>query len=217
MRAVLGWVPQVEKDIVRWVTCDLHEPWLGDLLLASQSKEVAVPVLLAAFALLGLRRPRVALRSLVTCAAAWGLAMGLATILWATIDRPRPQKVFSTVLRTPEELATCEARPDALALRTGGSSRPSFPSRHGLTIGVFVTALWLASRPLGWIAAVWGLVAAVGRVYAGKHWPSDVLAGIVLGVAITWAVSRLLRRLVPPPPALATAPAGPAGAPRERG
>jgi undecaprenyl-diphosphatase len=186
---------RLERPLVDFFTCDLHRPWLEPILMASQSKYVAVPVLLGVIALLAWKRPRIALRALIACAAAWGIAMGLATILWLTIDRPRPSAAYDVVLRTPAELATCAEHPEALALRAQPSSHPSFPSRHGLTIGVFVTVLWLAWRPLGILSSFWGLLAAVGRVYAAKHWPSDVVVGVLLGVGIGWAVWRALPSL----------------------
>ena len=170
----------VDRDILHFVTCDLYAPWLDPILMRSQSKSVAVPVLLVTFAVLAVKWPR------------------RTSALWAIVDRPRPQRAYTVILRTSAELATCASQPDALALRSPGSKRPSFPSRHGLTIGVFVTALWLAWPPAGMLAAVWGLFAAVGRVYAGKHWPSDVLAGILLGIAITLLVWRFLPRLPGP-------------------
>lgn len=200
-----------EASFVRWFACEGHRPWLDALLLESQEKTVAVPLLLAVLLVLGIRRPRRALRALLTCAAGFGLAMGLASVLWFVIDRPRPPAVYEEHLRTEEEIATCESHPDALVLRKPPSGSPSFPSRHGLTIGVFATAVWLASWPVGVLAALYGLLAGVGRVYAAKHYPSDVVVGVLLGIAIallTWRlVPRVLGRwgraglvLDPPPP-----------------
>jgi len=65
----------------------------------------------------------------------------------------------------------------------GHSLRPGFPSTHAVVMG-FVTA-FLALGPADVLtAAALVLLSAVtgwGRVYAGAHFPSDVLAGWTLG------------------------------------
>ncbi|MEU0101260.1 phosphatase PAP2 family protein [Streptomyces sp. NPDC006267] len=69
----------------------------------------------------------------------------------------------------------------------------SFPSGHAASAAAFATGVALESR--GWGAAVAPVAAAVAasRVYTGVHYPSDVLAGAVLGVGAAFA----LRGLVP--------------------
>ncbi len=71
----------------------------------------------------------------------------------------------------------------------------SFPS--GDTALAFVIACFLGSmlprhlKPLPWIYA---LLIAYGRIYVGAHFPLDVLAGAVLGLA-SWKLScRVLER-----------------------
>jgi membrane-associated phospholipid phosphatase len=136
-------------------------------------------------------------------------------VLWQVVDRARPQEAYEVLLRTEAEHSTCAARPEALALRSGGSTSRSFPSRHALTAGVFVLVLWLVSWRLGATAVLYALAVCAQRLTSGKHWPSDLVAGLVLGLGVGWIAWRayppLARRLglpVAEPPAVA--PAGPA-------
>jgi membrane-associated phospholipid phosphatase len=118
---------------------------------------------------------------------AWILALAaLAGGLWYEIivhlvNRPRP--TVGEVLRVTEH---------------PGST--SFPSGHLIFITISAAVLMLCighrylprwARPIGW-AVVAGIAIAVGldRIYAGTHWPSDVLAGILIATAwLTLVVS----------------------------
>jgi membrane-associated phospholipid phosphatase len=122
---------------------------------------------------------------------AWFLALAaLAGGLWYEaivnlVNRPRP--VVGQVLRVTEH---------------PGST--SFPSGHIIFITISAAVLMLClghrylprwARPIGW-AVVAGIVLAVGldRIYAGTHWPSDVLAGLL--IAIAWLTSVVSLRRV---------------------
>ncbi|MFI7218235.1 phosphatase PAP2 family protein [Micromonospora maritima] len=78
----------------------------------------------------------------------------------------------------------------------------SFPSNHSTVAGALATGLVLAAPRLAGFAVPAGLLAAAARVLAGVHYPHDVVAGLILGAAITAAVVVLLapavRRLVGP-------------------
>ena len=83
----------------------------------------------------------------------------------------------------------------------------SFPSGHALNnaLGAAVFLLVLLPlvrrRALLWVAAVVvPLITAVSRVMLGVHWTSDVMAGLLLGVAVTAATAAAFlsrRRGVP--------------------
>jgi membrane-associated phospholipid phosphatase len=111
---------------------------------------------------------------------AWILALAaLAGGLWYEVivnlvNRPRP--AVGQILRITEH---------------PGST--SYPSGHliFITISAAVLMLCIGHRylprwaiPIGW-AVVAAIVIAVGldRIYAGTHWPSDVLAGILIATA----------------------------------
>jgi membrane-associated phospholipid phosphatase len=115
---------------------------------------------------------------------AWGTAL-VSTIVKAVMRRPRPADPSVQV---------------AVAKLAGSS----FPSGHTLAyVGVYGFLAYLAYtlvRPAALrrtlTAALCGLVALVGpsRVYAGHHWPTDVLASYFLGFSYLIGLTALYRR-----------------------
>lgn len=71
----------------------------------------------------------------------------------------------------------------------------SFPSDHATAVGAVAVGLWLVDRPLGRVAAALALLMAATRVYAGVHYPSDVLAGLLLGGLVAFGGAKPATRL----------------------
>lgn len=66
----------------------------------------------------------------------------------------------------------------------------SFPSDHAAGSFAFAVALFYAGRRDGWWALLFAAAVALARVYVGLHWPSDVLAGALIGtVCGLWVLS----------------------------
>ncbi len=69
---------------------------------------------------------------------------------------------------------------------------PSFPSGHAALLFLVATAMWQRDRRKGyWLFAGAGFV-AFARVYAGVHFPGDVLAGALLGIVSMIAARKAL-------------------------
>ncbi len=92
----------------------------------------------------------------------------------------------------------CYALPDgSFRQLVAVSNSGSLPSLHAANWFAAVTPLAVAAPAVG--PVLFGLAALAGltRVVAGVHWPSDVLAGALLGVAFgllaSWAVHACLR------------------------
>lgn len=69
----------------------------------------------------------------------------------------------------------------------------SFPSGHtGASFAAAAALFFVGSR--GWIpAAVLAALIGFSRLYLYVHYPTDVLAGALLGIAAGWAACRLFR------------------------
>ncbi|HEX5411616.1 MAG TPA: phosphatase PAP2 family protein [Terriglobia bacterium] len=60
----------------------------------------------------------------------------------------------------------------------------SFPSDHAVLDFCIATGLWMVSRRLGILAISYALLTNAPRIYAGTHFPTDVIAGAALGAAM---------------------------------
>jgi len=139
----------------------------------------AVPAYAAATLLLWLLdRPYAQARWKVACVSALmsaGLALVANQVIGHLWDRARP---FA-------------AHPAAVHLLSGRSSDPSFPSDHAAAAFAIAFAVYAVSRPAGAAFLAAATAIAVSRVAVGLHYPSDVLAGALIG----WAAAQVVVHL----------------------
>lgn len=165
-------MPTLRPDAMPWLVGILrYATWLGYGLV-----DIAVPVAMGAAAW-GRGDARGWRRGLLggSAVAAAGL---LDQVLKNLLCRARPSAAAAGAFFTG---FPCVPAPYALA---------SFPSGHATTVFAMATilSLWYPRWTAAWLA----LAAIVGwsRIALGSHFPSDVLAGAILGVAVTLAFSR---------------------------
>jgi undecaprenyl-diphosphatase len=71
----------------------------------------------------------------------------------------------------------------------------SFPSDHAALFFALATGLLFVSRRVGVLALVYTTVfVALPRIYLGVHYPTDILAGAAIGMAVAWASNVWLPR-----------------------
>lgn len=66
----------------------------------------------------------------------------------------------------------------------------SFPSGHAAFFFAFAAAIYFYNRRWGAWFFLAGALMAVSRVIAGTHYPSDIIGGMLIGVAVAYAVRR---------------------------
>ena len=168
-----GWLDVVDHPVSDALR-DVDSGLLG-LVSYLGGTEVYVPAALAGATLTWSRCRSLAVTWLVLTP----VSIGVNVLLKHAVDRPRP------------------ASPDT------GVSLASFPSGHTIhstiVLGLLVpTIVVLTRRPISaWIAAPITIALSFGvglsRVTLGAHWPTDVVAGYVVGLALLIGADLLIR------------------------
>lgn len=121
-----------------------------------------------------------------------GVAVAITHWLKQQVGRPRPVEIYPVLAALPGELG----RSSFDALRTSvlsGVDGRSFPSGHATAAFALATAFslrWPRAR------GVWfGMAAlvALSRVALGLHWPTDTIAGAMIGIGTVFCLAWVER------------------------
>ena len=166
----------MELAVLNWIQT-LRTGWLdGVMVSVSTLGDAGAVWIVLALVLLCFRKTR---RAGVTVALALVLDLIVCNgILKPLFDRVRP----CVVNPAAELLVRCPT--DA-----------SFPSGHTAASFAAVSALRAAGSRLWIPGLVLAVLIAVSRLYLYVHWPTDVLAGALLGWGLGYAARSLLHRM----------------------
>ncbi len=147
-----------------------HHDGVEDPLLVyiNASEALFVGTLLLIFLFANGERLRAWRRAALAAVLSAGVALAIAKVISEIVDRARPFVVD----------------PHGVHLFTGHAADPGFPSDHATGAFAVAMAIYLRNRLWGGIALVAAAVLSIGRVAIGVHFPSDVLAGAVLGCGV---------------------------------
>lgn len=113
--------------------------------------------------------PETALRFLLAGLVAFALELPLYKLIKNGVKRDRPCEVLRTVQR-----------------RIVPSDRFSFPSGHTAAAVVMATLVSCFIPVLALPAFAWALLVGFSRIFLGVHYPTDILAGIAIGLLCAW-------------------------------
>ncbi|MCG8404527.1 MAG: phosphatase PAP2 family protein [Phycisphaerales bacterium] len=190
--AIVAAMTRYDVSIVRWLG---QYPTLKTHPFADAARSLAEFWVMSAVIILIALSDRRAV--LVICHVLFAAYLGfnLAHLGKIFIHRERP---YIALARPPEEAASLFASWRGIELDVRRkASRNSFPSAHTTNaFAVAVTLAWFYPR----MSALFLLLAtacACSRIVQHAHWPSDCMAGVVIGVVAAW-LSLHVRALTMP-------------------
>lgn len=174
-----NWIQAADESCLRWIAETLRTPLLNALMVVYTTLGnggmlfIALTVLLLAF-----RATRK-----VGLSTGTGMILGLVVTnltVKPLMARPRPWVVM-----------------EGFASLVRSSDPNSFPSGHTCAAFAFAAAVCVAA-PWKWMKAAALIAAALmgcSRLYVGVHFPSDVLAGVVIGTLCGLAGAWLVKKI----------------------
>ena len=165
-----------ELGIIEWMQG--ASPMLDPLMISvTYAASNATIWLIAAFLMTcSMRYRRIGVAVIVALAVTY---IVVDLVMKPVFDRPRPFEV--------EDLVPIVDPPTSA----------SFPSGHTAHSFAAAFCIFYYNRRWGIPALAFASLVGVSRIYLGVHWPTDVLAGVIVGVAVAYAAIWFMDRRVP--------------------
>lgn len=174
---VLNWIFSLDGGILLWIQAHLRGP-VQDAAIGFYTALGNAGILFIAMAVLMLCFKKTRKAGITTLLA---LAVGFVCtnlILKHLVSRPRPWLDVGGLLPLIDE-----------------SDPNSFPSGHTTCAFAFASALWRTApkKWMKWLSLAAAVLMGYSRLHVGVHYPSDVLAGVLVGLFAGWAAWRLCK------------------------
>ncbi|WCF07185.1 phosphatase PAP2 family protein [Paenibacillus thiaminolyticus] len=160
---VIAWLGYRERQLFLWINQRLHHHWMN-LVLYTMTHLGGATFTIAFSLILGLFAPDPWSRIGWQCLVALAVSHIPVFLIKKCYPRVRPHL----------------ALPDIRTFRKPLIDH-SFPSGHTTAIFSIVTPIMMAFPILTWALLPVALIVAMSRMYLGLHYPSDCLAGALIG------------------------------------
>lgn len=166
-----------ELDLLQWIHT-LSSPSMDSLMLGVTyaATHAAVWLILAALMMCVKKYRKTGMAVIVSVAVAY-IICDIVLKNLVSRDRPCDLAGFDLLVSVPETY--------------------SFPSGHTMSSFAAATAIYFFHRREGAIAMVFAALVGFSRLYLFVHWPTDVIAGAVLGIVVAYVVVIFMDRRIP--------------------
>src|SRR5258706_4790432 len=175
----MHWIEKADLDLLHFINGTLSNPFLDKVMPPVSGNAFFVPVVaLALITLIWKGRRRGVVCVLLLLLAIWVGDGYICNSIKNALHRPRPFLSLTD-----------------LHVLVGKGNSGSMPSSHAANWFAATLVLFVYYRKSAWIMLPCAILVSFSRIYNGVHYPSDVLAGAILGAgyaaALVWSLTAL--------------------------
>lgn len=180
----------IDEKILLWINGFVGKSAVLDRIMILFANDYFVPVILSLI-LLGLwfqgknmaERENYQ-RAIIVAAVSMGSACGFIMAANHLYHHPHPFEVTQQFMDTTNQIFYVV-------------HDPTFPSNTSAVTFACATSIWQRYRKIGVLLFIPAILMPFAKVYAAVYWPSDVVAGAILGILTVYFIKLVLRLLEP--------------------
>ncbi len=168
----------MDRQVIEWANPDEALPWMDALMRMISGYWLWISLVLVFFVVRRLSAKRWDFGFFL----ASGLGIGLTDLISSFLLKPNFAR-----------LRPCKEPELVIRIIDGCAGSMGFPSNHAANSMVICSLLFFTlPRPYAWLAFLIPLVIGYSRIYLGVHYPTDVLAGFLVGFAVAVILQKTL-------------------------
>lgn len=173
----------MDEAILLWINQGWAHPWLDPLFIFISQRAFSFPLLLGILLLSAwqFKKDGVKLWLLLLAVIIGGDLFG--NVIKHLTDQPRPCYELQDIVRQPGRVSPGPC----------GDNMAGMPSNHALNFFAAAAFLAMVVGRRSWSISLFSIALLVGisRIYLGKHYPGQVLAGAVIGALLGYIAAWL--------------------------
>lgn len=74
------------------------------------------------------------------------------------------------------------------------TNQAAFPSGHAAFYFAIATVVYFYNKKAGLFFFLASFLISISRIFTGFHWPSDIIAGALVGIFSGWLINKIFRK-----------------------